>query len=131
MSEVSVQFDQKSLDRAKKTLAKYQGKPLADRLRRGATQAARLLVNPIRAASPRKTGKLAGSVKAYSARVGIGATVGPKAPHRHLVIQGHRIVTPGGRDTGRRTRANPFVDSVAASHGDAAVREIKRVLFEE
>ena len=29
--------------------------------------------------------------------------------HRHLIEFGHRIVTPSGRDTGKRARAFPFI----------------------
>jgi hypothetical protein len=58
----------------------------------------------LRSVGMRKPRKRAGEVAAY--------TVGARAPHAHLVIPGHRIVTPGGRDTGRRSQAFPFVDPV-------------------
>jgi hypothetical protein len=88
--------------------------------------AARSLVVPIRQAARSSFaghGKVPGRlVKSVSARKGIAskplpaAVVGPRAPYRHLVIDGHRIVGHGGRfgrggkDTGRRSRANDFVD---------------------
>lgn len=130
MTENTVQFDQRSLDRAKKTLAKYQGRSLGELLKRGAVQATRLMVGPMRAAAPRgATGRLKASVKAGTAQSGVGAIVRPTDRKRHLVIQPHRIVTPGGRDTGRRTQGNPFVDAVGTQYADAAVREVMQILF--
>ena len=52
-----------------------------------------------------------------------------RAPHRHLVIRGHRIVTPGGRDTGRRSRPNDFIAVVARRHQAAAIREMHAYIF--
>ena len=95
-----------------------------------ATKAAGELIKPrIKAEAPSRGGKKAKrqpgarilnqSVKVRQSR-GKGlfsgesiAYVTPMAPHRHLIIRGHRIVTPGGRDTGRRTKPNPFVDRAA------------------
>lgn len=135
MISATATFDQASLDRARKVLGKYSGRPLEERLRRATTQAARLMVNPIKAASPRRTGALMSSVKARASRGQsafgrtIVASVGPTARHRHLVIQPHRIVTPGGRDTGRMTTGNPFVDRATASHRDEAIRIVSEITF--
>lgn len=60
------------------------------------------------------------------------AYVGPSsriAPHRHLVIRGHRIVTPGGRDTGRRSVPNPFVDNAVQPRQAEAIRIVTRAMF--
>ncbi len=149
MSEAAVSFeiDQRSLNRAIKTLDKYRGRPLEERLRRATLQAARMLVPPIRDASPvGPTGNLKRSVKAWTRRTRLGggwgahgliagrtlaAGVGPTAPHRHLVIRPHRIVTPGGRDTGRKTTGNPYVDAAIAPRKDAAIAAVSKILFEK
>ena len=72
-------------------------------------------------------------VKARKSKTSLGtltkALVGPTAPHRSLVIAGHRIVTPGGRDTGRRTRPNPFVEAAASQHMEEAIRLVSDELF--
>lgn len=135
--ELDVQVDQKSLARAKKTLEKYQGKPLEERLRRATLQAGKLLVPAIKSAAPVRTGNLKNSVSALNPR-GINgklmsASVGPRGrlgAHRHLVIRPHRIVTPGGRDTGRRTAGNPFVDEATRPRIESVKREIYKVVNE-
>lgn len=128
---VSVQFDQKSLDRVHKQLAKFDKKGVAEKLNRGTLAAMRLLVPSVQAASPVRTGTLRRSVKARKAsRSGeIGAVLGPTAPHRHLVIQPHRIVTPGGRFTGRMTSGNSFVNAAAEPRLPAAMAEVQKALF--
>lgn len=130
---ISVTVDQRALDRADKRLERYQGRYLHERARRVYLEAARLGVRPIQAWAPVKSGALRRSVRARNVRTRAGemaaATVGPRAPHRHLVIQGHRIVTRGGRDTGKRSRANPFVDAAFEAYGEQAQRFIRdRVL---
>lgn len=124
---VKVSVDQRELDRAVKRLERYAGRPLHERARRAYLETARLGVRPIRAASPRVSGSLRASVRARSLtgprlRPGemAAASVGPRKPHRHLVTQGHRIVTRGGRDTGRRSRADPFVDRAFEQYGERA-----------
>ena len=157
---ITVELDVKALARFQKRVARYQGMPLAKRMQKGALEAARLLVAPVRTAAPKgPTGNLRRSIRAGSYRdmksglktsllSGSGvktvlfgsdafiasAYVGPSsrvAPHRHLVIRGHRIVTPGGRDTGRRTTGNPFVDSAAAPRAAEAMRVVSRAIFGE
>lgn len=146
-------MSERQLAAFERRLARWQGRPLVDRLRRGNLAAAQYLARPIRAAAPvGPTGNLRRSVKARTPRrsallgnVAVGASrrlggaggtyaavaalVGPVSPHRHLVIRGHRIVTRGGRDTGRRSRANPFVDRAVAAHRDDALRIVGRALF--
>ncbi len=79
------------------------GKPLYGRIRKGETVAtAARTGHLLKSISIRKPRKRAGEVVAY--------TIGAFAPEAHLVIRGHEIVTPGGTDLGRRTRAFPFVD---------------------
>jgi hypothetical protein len=54
---------------------------------------------------------------------------GAKGAHRHLVIRGHRIVTISGHDTGRRSRANPFVDRAIEPIAPLIVEAVRRDLF--
>lgn len=130
---ISVDIDPRAVARAQKVLAKYHGRPLQERLQRGTLQAARMLVGPVRAASPvGPTGNLRKSVRAAKSRTDpLAAFVGPKAPHRHLVINPHRIVTPGGRYTGRRTSGNPFVDAAVQSRADDVARIVGEIVFEK
>lgn len=143
------QFNTKDLARIQKKLEKMQGKPLGERMRKATLAAADLMVKPIRAQTPKgPTGHLRRYVKArpmykryfnYSLNVAdigwrtqtFGALVGPTSPHRHLVIRGHRIVTPGGRDTGRSTRPNPFVDRATRGHQRDALRIVKDAWIRE
>lgn len=143
-------MSERQLAAFKKRVERYQGRPVAERMKRGNLAAAQYLARPIRAGSPvGKTGKLKRSVKARlsnrsgllvgtslrtAARLGAvyqtsTALVGPTAPHRHLVVRGHRIVTRGGRDTGRRSAANPYVDRAIAAHKAQALRIVSRILL--
>lgn len=115
---------------AKALLAKVKGKLSPGRRQYAALQGARTLVAPIKAEAPVFKGNLQGSVTAWTTSDG-GAGAGPLAPHRHLVIRDHRIVTPGGRDTGRRTTGNPFVDAAVESSKDAAMKVVADVIFGE
>lgn len=134
---IQLQLDQKAVARAQARLEKFRDKPLHVRMDKATKAAAELLVAPIKAAAPKRSGKLRASVRARTGanrdrpafaagyqrstgmdRVGL---VGPKSPVRHLIIRGHRIVTRGGIDTGRRTTPNPFVDYVAKRHQARAI----------
>lgn len=135
---VQLQLDQKAIARAQARLEKFRDQPLHIRMDKATKAAGELLVKPIQAAAPKRTGRLRRSVSSRTvsnrdkAVVGKGfqrstgmdrvALVGPRSPVRHLIIRGHRIVTPGGRDTGRRTMPNPFVDAVARRHQANALR---------
>lgn len=116
MIKVYLELDQKALGRALTRLQRYEGRAFGTRVSRAYLEGAKLLVAPIRAKAPKgPTGNLRKSISARDWKRLRGhevavVSVGPRAPHRHLVIRGHRIVTPGGRDTGRTSRANPFVD---------------------
>jgi hypothetical protein len=94
-----------------------------------------LVAKRVQQAAPRRTGRLRRAVKARPERrrgafhgSSTSVLVGPtmKAPHRHLVIRGHRIVTPGGRYLGRRTTANPFVDRAARGIGRQAAELVRK-----
>lgn len=139
---IQLQLDQKAVARAQARLEKFRDQPLHVRMDKATKAAAELLVKPIQAAAPKRTGKLRQSVSARTvsnrdkAVIGRGfqrstgmdrvGLVGPRAPHRHLIVQGHRIVTRGGRDTGRRTTPNPFVDAVARRHQAEAIRLMRQ-----
>ena len=134
---VQLTVNQADIDRIVRKLDGMQGAALQKKEAAAIQGAVKLLVNPIRSQTPERTRRLWWSVKVRKLRprrtnlgsVGIGSgtlkvsalsglsagevaayAVGPTAPYRHLVIRGHRIVTPGGHDTGRRTRPNAFVD---------------------
>jgi len=153
---VSVQLDTRALKAFQKRVGRYEGKPLRYRMDRGLYEAGKQLVPSIRKEAPKGPtgnlkrsigvfrGKGGPSVKRLSAGRASGALfaasqgglsemyVGPGArvaPHRHLVIRGHRIVTPGGRDTGRRSTANPFIDRAAEPRKDEAMRIVSRAIF--
>lgn len=141
---IQLQLDQKAVARAQARLEKFRDAPLHVRMDKAAKAAGELLVKPIQAAAPRRTGKLRRSVSSRTvanrdkAVVGRGfqratgmdrvALVGPRSPVRHLVIQGHRIVTRSGRDTGQRTQPNPFVDNVARRHQAQALALMRRYI---
>lgn len=126
---VSAKMDLREYARAEKRLARYEGRPLAERARRAAVEGARLGVRPIRSSGrfKNRTGNLRASVSARAVRLRDGemaaASVGPrgrKGGHKHLIADGHRIVTRSGQDTGRRTRPDPFVESAFKDYGPRA-----------
>lgn len=132
-------ISEKELAAFTKRVERFRGLPLRARMAKATLKAADYLVRPIRANTPKgPTGNLRRQVRARPAkkRIGttlaptLGALVGPTSPHRHLVIQGHRIVTPSGRDTGRRSTPNPFVDEAVQRHKGEAMRLVSRILFE-
>ena len=99
----------------------------------------------IRARSVRATGGLRTSLPtgsgvstifaASQGRIASGF-VGPMsriAPHRHLVIRGHRMVghKPGKADTGYRSVANPFVDEAVRPRAAESMRVVSRAIFGE
>ena len=115
--------------RVTKKLERASGKSLWVQMQAATVATADLVEKKAKQASPRKTGNLRGSIKSRpegrgrSKFFGVGGRassmlVGPMhgrgGPHRHLVIYGHNIVTPGGRSLGRRTRGNPFMDRAKA-----------------
>lgn len=79
-----------------------------------------------------KTGNLA---KSLISRIGRGnrpsawVRAGRRlAPHAHLIEYGHRIVTPGGRDTGRRSREIPFWRDAIKSQRTRVRAMVKRAI---
>lgn len=118
--QIRIEVSERDLQRALARIAAYDSPVLSRRTKKVFVSAAKMLVGPMRRAAPRGgRGTLRQSIIARTNRPReaelAAATVGPvkkRAFHRHLVIRGHRIVTPGGKDTGRRTAANPFVDRV-------------------
>ena len=150
---IRLELDQKSLQRGRAMLDQYRDAPLQKRMGKASLAAAKVLEGPIKQASPvshdKDPGGLRRSVRARPWRTrtsfveGVGwrskssqeANVGPMGGkrgggHGRLVIRGHRIVTPGGRDTGRRSRKNPYVDAVAARHYAKAIAEMRRYIFD-
>lgn len=135
-SRISFAIDEKDVARVKQKLERASGKSLYVRMQRATLAAGDIVAKNARAAAPRRTGLLRRSVKSrLERRKGFGARgssltvlVGPtsRAPHRHLIILGHRIVTPGGRYTGRRTPPNPFVRRAASGVERQAAELIRR-----
>ena len=134
-------IDERSLARGRRLIEHYQGAPLRKRLGKAPLAAARVMEAPMRQAAPvgpastGHRGLLRRTVRAREFRAGrgpepYGAAVGPTAGHRHLPIRGHRIVTRSGRDTGKRSRANPFVDVIAQRHYARAVAEMRKAIFD-
>lgn len=125
-SGIKVTVDQKAIDRQLKLLSKYEGRLLHQRAQAAYLAGARLMVQPIRgritAHGLVKSGNFRRKVSARKPRLRgnemAASVVGPRSPHRHLLIQGHRIVTPGGRFTGNRTRPHPVVDEAYAQVGE-------------
>ena len=123
---IRITVDERALERAIKRLDKYQGRALSQRAQKAYLEGARLMVRPIQgqisAAGLVQTRRFLRSVKARKPRLRGNemavASVGPVDAKRHLLIRGHRIVTPGGRYTGRRTQPNPVVDDAFKDVGD-------------
>jgi hypothetical protein len=130
-SIVDVQLDQKAVDRVSAKLATYDKKGIADRLNRGTLAAMQMLVPSVRNAAPMgPSGNLKRKVKAQKAKGGVGATLTSTDPVRHLVMRGHRIVTPGGRFLGRYSRSNPFIDIAVKPRLEQAIAEVQKALFD-
>lgn len=138
--KLRIELDQRSLQRGYKLLDRYHDAPLRIRMDKATLAAAKVLEGPMRQAAPvgpasdGHRGLLRRTVRARQFRRGggpepHGAAVGPTAGHRHLVVRSHRIVTRGGRDTGRRSRPNPFPDAVASRHQARAIAEMRRHIF--
>jgi hypothetical protein len=128
---VSFEVSAKDVARVKAKLQKASGKPLYVRMQRATLTAGDLIKSRIQADTPRRTGHLRRYTKSRLGRRAIGGAglmvlVGPTSPHRHLVIRGHRIVTPGGRYLGRSTRANPYVDRASRGFEHKAAELIRK-----
>lgn len=128
----------KELAAFEKRLERFRDLPLRHRMAKGTLAAAQYLARPVRADAPvGRTGKLKKSIRARQTKASglgtryatLGASVGPTAPHRHLVIRPHRIVTHKGRDTGRKSRANAFVDRAVHGNEARAFAIVSQALF--
>jgi hypothetical protein len=129
---VSFEVSEADIKRVRTKLQKASGKPLYQVMQRATLAAGDLMVPRIKAAGPpNKTGYLRRSVRSRLGRKAGGPTnltvlVGPTAPHRHLVIRGHRIVTPGGRYVGRMSKKNPYVDRASAGFEAKAAELVRK-----
>lgn len=119
------------MDYALAALDKYLPAEMKKTSQRATMAGAKVAAKLIRQASPTgKTKNLRKSVRARRGRSGYAAAIaGPTAPHRHLVIRSHRIVTVSGIDTGRTTRANPFVDRSVEAGRDLIFEAVRRELY--
>lgn len=139
-SLIAFEVSAKDIARITKKLESVKHMPMRARVEKALFAEADILASKVKSAAPRRTGVLRRSVSVHRARRGIFASafetsigdilVGPRAPYRHLVIRGHRIVTPGGRFTGRRTAANPFVDRAASRSRADIQRAVERAWFQ-
>jgi hypothetical protein len=131
---MAIQFglDPRSFDRSIKMLDKYKGAELAKREDAAAKRAANLALGPIRNDTPvGATGELLAKTKVRKLKLRGGAKVGPLGTFggevaayaagstsnvAHLVIRGHKIIghRPNKVDTGKRARANAYVDRAIA-----------------
>lgn len=115
-------LDVASYNRAIKRISKYEGRNWRGRVIAAFIEGARLLVQPMRRAAPKRSGRLGRSIQAKLARKGINAVVKvntkprrPKGSHGHLVAQG----------TSRGATANPYIERVIDKHEDRVVEFIK------
>ena len=119
-SLAEAKLDERSYQRAMQRLEKYEGRKFTKRMEAAYRTGTQLTVSPMRRRAPKRTGLLARKVSVRKRRppsgyfIQIGAK--SRAPHAGLVAKGHRIVTPGGRDTGTRSRGNPFVEETISSY---------------
>lgn len=137
---VSFDLDEAALARITAKVERYRGLPLRQRMAKATLKGADLMVPYIKAEGPRNvTGHLRRKTRARPAKKRIGSTLqptlgalaGPTSPHRHLVIRGHRIVTRGGRDTGRRTQPNDYVDRAVRRNKVRIMRIVSDILLRD
>lgn len=130
---IRVQWDKAGLSKYDRYLETHEGKALERRIDNAVGKAVRPLAGKIKASElasgvHNRSKRLYRSIKARKSRKRPGEvsawTVGPTDPVAHLIVQGHEIVTPGGRDTGRRARAFPFVDPVIEAEAEQLQRQL-------
>lgn len=118
---VQVHWDKAGLARLDRYFESHQGRALERTIDKAIGKAVRPLVGKLKSAETasgihNRTKRHYRSIKARKPRKRPGEvsawTVGPTDAKRHPLIRGHRIVTPGGRDTGQRSRAFPYVAPV-------------------
>jgi len=131
-SLVEARLDERSYNAAMKRLEKYEGRKFTKRMEAAYLAGGRLAVSPMKRRAP---GSLAKKVTTRKGRPPSGyfIQVGTKSrrPHAGLVAKGHRIVTPGGRDTGRRTRPNPYVEDTIAAYEGRIIKFISEATRDE
>lgn len=132
---ITVQLDERDLQKVRDRLVKYEGATFKKRMEAAYLAGARLLVKPMRSRAPRRSGLLASKVstRKRSPSVGDFVQVGTKsrAPHAGLVAQGHRIVTHSGRDTGRRSRPDPFVVDTIQGYESQVIKFIEDATIDD
>ena len=142
---IDVQVNPRQIAAIEKRMDRLRGKPMRARVEKAMWIEGDTLAKKVKQAAPRgPTGNLRKSINARKpsrGRLGeaFGGTwigdilVGPRhivAPHRHLVLRGHNIVTPGGRSLGRRTTANPFVDRATSRSHRNVRRAVEKAWLE-
>lgn len=122
MSDISLKIVDRGVIAALEALTSASKRRSAEQ--KGAQAAAKFLKPLVKAAAPKRTGRLRKSVKIGPAeRDKPGYVVRVAAPHRHLVIQGTKDrFTKGSHAFRGHMTANPFVAATADKYGDEAVR---------
>lgn len=142
---LNITVNPRDIARIEKRLAKWQGKPLAERVDKAMRAGLSLMVGPIRTKAPQPghergakdaTGRLAAATQVWKLKKRPGEiaayAVGPRggrskslrvAPHRALVIAGHRMVTHDGRQVGYVT-GQPYVDQAVSEMEPSVMRFI-------
>jgi len=133
--KVTARMDARSYNRAITTLKKWEGHPFRTRVIKAHEAGARLLIAPMRRVAPKRRGGLAKSISAkkafptprgYIVGVGVKPRGGGKGgAHGHLLSKGHRVITPGGRNTGKSTPAHSFIQDTIEGHEDRVLRFIQ------
>lgn len=138
--QIMVQWDTAGLASFDRYLGTHKGVELEKRVDKAAGKAVRPLAGAIKDAEKssgiqNRTGKHFKSINARRSRKRPGEltawTAGPGGPTAHLLVDGHRIVTPGGRDTGRRSRAFPYVQPVVDRYAPGIAEQVGSEVWAE
>ncbi len=130
---VHVKWDSAGLTKLDRYLETHQGRMLERLIDNAMGKAIRPLATEIRASElasgiHNRTGRLLKSIKARKLRKRPGEVsawaAGPTDRKAHLLIQGHEIVTPGGRALGRRAHAFPFVNGPVDAEGHVIAAQL-------
>ena len=130
-SLAEMKLDERSYNAAMKRLSKYEGAAFKKRMEVAFLAGARLAVSPMKRRAPGSLTKV--STRKGRPPSGYFIKVGTKSrrPHAGLVTKGHRIVTPGGRYTGRYSTPNPYVEQTIASYEGRIIRFISEATTDE
>lgn len=140
MIQISVQWDTAGLTSFDNYLGTHEGVQLHKIIDKAIGKEVKTMVPPLRAAElasgiHNRSRRHYRSIKARKPRLRAGEvtawTVGPSGPVAHLLVDGHRIVTPGGRDTGNRTRAFPYPEGVFDRYGPAIAERVSSEVWAE